>query len=366
MNNQEPLVSGPFAHQPSSVSKTMGLVMIALLPATAFGIYEFGWPALYLFSITVLSSLLAEAIGLRMSGKPVRMYLLDGSAILTGWLLALSLPPWAPWWIGILGAFLAIIVGKHVFGGLGQNLFNPAMVARVALLISFPLQMTTWVMPQPMFSTLAPGALDSLSITFSTFFAHGINIDAVSSASILGHVKTELGRGMALNTAIPAGYSVWKQAMGTAAGSMGEASTLLLLAGGLFLIFKRIITWHIPLAMLATLAILATLFNSMEPQYYPDAVYHLVNGATLLCAFFIATDLVTSPVTHRGQLLFGIGCGALVYIIRTWAGYPEGVGFAVMLMNALTPLIDHYIKPRIYGRDRRGSPIKYDGDGERP
>jgi electron transport complex protein RnfD len=206
MKNQESLISGPFAHQPSSVSKTMGLVMLALLPATAFGIYEFGWPALYLFSITVLSCLLAEAIGLRMSGKPVRMYLLDGSAILTGWLLALSLPPWAPWWIGVLGGFLAIIVGKHVFGGLGQNLFNPAMVARVALLISFPLEMTTWVMPQAMFSPQAPGALDSLAITFTPFFTNGIDMDAVTGASILGHVKTELGRGIALNAALPEGY----------------------------------------------------------------------------------------------------------------------------------------------------------------
>jgi electron transport complex protein RnfD len=365
MKNQDSLVSGPFAHQPSSVSKTMGLVMLALLPATAFGIYEFGWPALYLFSVTVLSCLLAEAIGLRLAGKPVRIFLLDGSAILTGWLLALSLPPWAPWWIGVLGAFLAIIVGKHVFGGLGQNLFNPAMVARVALLISFPLEMTTWVVPQPMFSPHAPDALEALAITFGPFFSSDINIDAVTSASVLGHVKTELGRGVALHAAMPEGYSVWTQAMGTVAGSMGETSTLLVLAGGLFLLFKRIISWHIPFSMMATLALLATLFNLLDPQHYPDAGYHLVNGATLLCAFFIATDLVTSPVTRRGQILFGIGCGALVYVIRTWAGYPEGAGFAIMLMNALTPLIDHYLKPRIYGRDRKGSPIQYDSDREK-
>lgn len=364
MKVQNSLISGPFTHQPSSVSKTMGLVMLALLPATIFGIYEFGWPALYLFSVTVISSLLAEAIGLRVSGKPVRIYLLDGSAILTGWLLALSLPPWAPWWIGILGAFIAIIIGKHVFGGLGQNLFNPAMVARVALLISFPLEMTTWVLPQPMFSSQAPGPLDSLSITFSTFFTNAINIDAVTSASILGHVKTELAQGTVLSSALPEAYSSWTHAMGSVAGSMGETSTFLLLAGGLLLLYKRIISWHIPVAMMATLALLAQLFNILDPQHYPDAAYHLVNGATMLCAFFIATDLVTSPVTPRGQVIFAIGCGALVYVIRTWAGYPEGVGFAVMLMNALTPLIDHYIKPRIFGRDHKGGAIEYNQAGK--
>lgn len=363
MKEQDSLISGPFTHQLSSVRKTMGMVMLALLPATIFGIYEFGWPALYLFSITIISCLLAEAIGLRMSGKPVRIYLLDGSAILTGWLLALSLPPWAPWWIGILGAFIAIIIGKHVFGGLGQNLFNPAMVARVALLISFPLEMTSWVLPQPMFSPQAPGPIDSLAITFSTFFTNTINIDAITSATILGHVKTELAQGTVLSSALPEGYSNLTHAIGTVAGSMGETSTFLLLAGGLFLIFKRIISWHIPVAMMATLALLAALFNGLDPQHYPGATYHLVNGATILCAFFIATDLVTSPITLRGQVIFAIGCGALIYVIRTWAGYPEGVGFAVMLMNALTPLIDHYIKPRIFGRDSKGGPIEYDKTG---
>lgn len=357
-------VSGPFTHEPVSVSKTMLLVMLALLPATAFGIYEFGWPALYLFIVTIVSCLAAEAIGLLMSGKPVRIYLMDGSAILTGWLLAMSLPPWAPWWIGVLGGFIAIIIGKHVFGGLGQNLFNPAMVARVALLISFPLEMTTWVIPQPIFSLGAPGLTESLSITFITFFNEGFNIDAVTSASVLGHVKTELGRGTELASALPQDYSSLQQAMGTVAGSMGETSILLLLAGGLFLMYMRIISWHIPLSMIATLVILASVFNVLEPGQYPDATYHLVNGATMLCAFFIATDLVTSPVTHRGQVIFGIGCGLLVYVIRTWTGYPEGVGFAVMLMNALTPLIDHYIKPRIYGRDPKGKPINYSSGNE--
>jgi len=349
------LVSGPFEHQHTSVSKTMALVMLALLPATLFGFYQFGWPAIFLFALTLLGSMVAEAVSLRLAGKPVRMYLFDGSALLTGWLLVMSLPPWAPWWIGLVGAVIAIVIGKHVFGGLGQNLFNPAMVARVALLISFPLEMTTWVTPQPLFSADAPTLLHSLAITFGG----ATGIDAVTGASLLGHVKTDLGRGLALAQAMPKDYSILKMAIGDIRGSLGETSSVLLLAGGLFLIFQRIITWHIPLSMLATIALLATVFNGMNPDRYPGAIYHILSGGAMLGAFFIATDMVTSPVTRRGQLLFGTGVGALVYVIRTWANYPEGLGFAILLMNALTPLIDHYIKPRIYGRDRKGQPLRY-------
>ncbi|WP_428625070.1 RnfABCDGE type electron transport complex subunit D, partial [Sedimenticola sp.] len=159
---------------------------------------------------------------------------------------------------------------------------------------------------------------------------------------------------------------LWQMAWGTAAGSLGETSALLILLGGLFLLYKRIITWHIPLAMLGTLALLAGLFHLLDPDHYVGPLTHLMSGAAILGAFFIATDLVTSPVSLRGQLLFGAGCGLLVYVIRTWAGYPEGVAFAVMLMNACAPLIDHYLKPRIYGRDRKGEPLSYAEQGAEP
>jgi electron transport complex protein RnfD len=153
-------------------------------------------------------------------------------------------------------------------------------------------------------------------------------------------------------------------ALGTIGGSLGETSAILILLGGLFLLYRGVITWHIPVSMMGTLALLATLMHPIDPARYPDAIYHLVSGAALLGAFFIATDLVTSPVSKAGQLIFGAGCGLLVYAIRTWAGYPEGVAFAVMLMNACTPLIDHYVRPRIYGRDRRGNPIEYPDQAE--
>jgi electron transport complex protein RnfD len=350
------ITAGPFTHEPVNITRTMGLVMLALLPATAFGIYQYGWPALFLWLITIVTSLVAEAFCLRLAGKPVRPFLMDGSALLTGWLLAMTLPPWAPWWIGVVGGLFAIVVAKQIFGGIGQNLFNPAMAARVALLISFPLEMTTWVAPKPLFSAGAPDFFHALGITFGTAF----QIDTMSSASILGHVKTELSRAISVPDALQNSYDPLALLVGTVPGSLGETSALLILGGGIFLLGMRIISWHIPAAMIGSLALLATVFHWIDPLRYPDALFHLLSGATMLGAFFIATDLVTSPVTKRGQLLFGAGCGVLMFVIREWAGFPEGVAFAVMLMNGLTPLIDHYLKPRIYGRTRKGEPINYE------
>lgn len=353
--NEQPLTSGPYSHAKSSVQRTMALVMLALLPATVFGLVQFSWPAIFLFVITLLSALVFEAFSLFVAGKPIRPFVLDGSAILTGWLLAMTLPPWAPWWIGVLGAALAIIVGKQVFGGIGQNLFNPAMVARVALLISFPVEMTLFTSPAPFFSANTPGFMESLAITFGLTDVP----DAYTSATVLGHLKTELGRGVDLMQASADTDSLWQLSWGHTAGSLGETSALLVLLGGLFLLYKKIITWHIPVSMLGTLFIVSLLFHLVDPDSYVGPMTHLMSGAAIMGAFFIATDLVTSPVSIRGQLVFGAGCGLLVYAIRTWAGYPEGVAFAVMLMNACTPLIDHYMKPRIYGRDKKGQPINY-------
>jgi len=348
-----PLMGGPYAHDNSSVRRTMGLVLLALTPATAYGLYLFGWQAVFLFSLTIGSCLLFEALSLAIARKPVWPFVSDGSVVLTGWLLAVSLPPWAPWWIGLVGGLLAVIVGKQIFGGLGQNVFNPAMVARVALLISFPLEMTRYTAPQPMFSATDPGIAESLSL----FFFGGLDFDAVSSASLLGHVKTELSRGVGLGESLGASYDPLSLSIGSVTGSMGETSALLIVLGGLFLIFKRIISWHIPVAMLGSLAFMAALFHLIDPVHYMGADVHLLSGAALLGAFFIATDPVTSPVTRKGQIVFGIGCGLLVYVIRTWGGYPEGVAFAVLLMNAMAPLIDRTMRPRVYGRTKKGVPL---------
>lgn len=351
--------SSPHATAQSSVSRIMLTVCAALAPATLYGFWLYGWPAVFLWSITVLSAMLGEVFCLRLMNRRALAALGDGSAILTGWLLALSLPPWAPWWIGVMGGLFATILAKQVFGGLGQNLFNPAMAARVFLLISFPVPMTVWVAPLPITAATAPGFLDSLSI----FFGGIPDLDAVASASLLGFAKTELSRGLDLLQSLGGSNAPAVPVSGVRTGSLGETAALLIAFGGVAMIGLRIITWHIPLAMLAGIAVPAAIGHALDPARYLDVASHLLAGGAMLGAFFIATDYVTSPNTKLGQLIFGAGCGLLTYIIRTWGGYPEGVAFAVLLMNALTPVIDRYVKPRILGRDRRGKPL--DPDVER-
>jgi len=347
-----PPMSGPYLRKNKSVRRTMMLVMAALSPATAYGFYLYGWPSIILFTITLGSALLFEVIGLWLARRTVSTFALDGSALLTAWLLAVSLPPWAPWWIGVVGSAIAIVIGKQIFGGLGQNVFNPAMVARVALLISFPLEMTTFIAPMPFFSQGAPSFSDSMAIIFQVG-----QFDAVSSASLLDSIKTGLGQGAALPEITEGRYHPGQWLVGNSIGSLGEGSALLLTIGGIALMFGRIIRWHIPVSTLLSLAVIATFFNLIDGQTYPDAMVHLLTGATVLGAFFIATDPVTSPMSPKGQIVFGVGLGALIYIIRTWAAYPEGLSFAILLMNAATPLIDRYFRPRIFGRTRKGDPL---------
>ncbi|WP_353570322.1 RnfABCDGE type electron transport complex subunit D [Candidatus Albibeggiatoa sp. nov. BB20] len=350
---QSTIVSSPHIHAPASVPWVIRQVIMATIPTALFGVYLFGWPAFNLLIISLVSAIGVEAACLYIANKPVKLFLNDGSAFLTGLLIALTLPPWTPWWIPVIGVSFALVIGKHLYGGIGQNLFNPAMLARVMLLVAFPLEMTTWITPTPLFSANAPGFLESLAITFGGATQY---FDAVSSASLLGYVKTE----MTLNHTVAeslVNYSYGTSLFGWTAGSLGETSGLLILAGGIYLIYQRIITWQIPVAMLVTLALLATIFSFIDPDHYTNALFHTFNGGTLLVAFFIATDPVTAPSTSQGRILFGMGIGLIEFLIRTWGSFPEGVGFAVLLMNAMTPLIDHYVRPRIYGRDRRGRPL---------
>jgi electron transport complex protein RnfD len=342
-------VSGPHVLAVRRVEDIMRKVVLALLPAVGWGILIFGWPALFLTAITVAAALVFEAVCLKMKGVAAKPYLYDCSAVLTGLLVAMTLPPWAPWWIGVVGSAIAIVLGKQVYGGLGQNLFNPAMLARVALLISFPIEMTTWVEVKPLL--FGPGILDSLAITFSA----NTN-DAVAGATTLGAVKT----GFSLNQTLPGllyDYNSFLAFIGWERGSLGETSSLLILVGGLWLAREGVIRWHIPLSLLASITILSLIFHWIDPQHYLSVWVHLNSGALMLVAFFIATDYVTSPNTPLGQVVFGAGCGLLIFVIRSWGGYPEGTGFAILLMNAVTPLIDHYIRPRIYGRYRNGKPL---------
>ncbi len=352
--SQRPL-SAPFTRAGLQINTIMRAVMLALVPGTAWGLFLFGWPALFLFVVTLLASLGFEGLCLKLAGKPVRATLADGSAALTGWLIALTLPPWAPWWIGVTGAFIGIVVGKQVFGGLGQNLFNPAMLARVALLVSFPLELTTWIAPAPFLFADAPDFGTAWAITFKGLPPP----DGMTGATLLGWIKTEWSQGRQVHTALLSGdYGLFKSLLGWTRGSLGETSALLFALGGFILLRKKLITWHIPAAMLGTVVVLSSVFTLADGQHYPGPLFHLASGSLMLGAFFIATDYVTSPNSQLGQLIFGAGCGLLVFVIRSWGGYPEGVAFAVLLMNSLTPLIDHYVRPRIYGRDRRGRPLE--------
>ncbi len=344
-------ISSPHVSSARRVDDIMKKVILALLPALGFGIFLFGWSALFLTMVTVLSALFFEAVCLKLKGSTIESYLRDGSVIVTGLLVAMTLPPYAPWWIGVVGSGLAIILGKHVYGGLGQNLFNPAMLARVALLISFPIEMTTWVNVSPFFTGL--DILESFKITFS-----GVEIsDAITGATTLGFVKTGFSQAQLLPDLLN-DYSGFLAFIGWERGSLGETSTLLILLGGIWLMRQGIIQWFIPVSLLASVTFLSTLFNLIDSTHYLSAWVHLNSGALMLVAFFIATDYVTSPNTPLGQLIFGTGCGVLIFVIRSWGGYPEGTGFAVLLMNSVTPLIDHYIRPRIYGRTRDGKPIE--------
>lgn len=344
------LASSPHTHSMFTVSRTMVAVMVCLAPATGLGLWHFGWPAAFLFAVTVLSALFWEVLCLWIAGKPVARFAADGSAVLTGWLLAMTLPPWAPWWVGFVGAGIALVIGKHIYGGLGQNLFNPAMVARAMLLIALPVQLTQWV---PAVDGVGPSFHDALGVTFGA----GADFDAVSSASVLGHMKAQLSAGMTVPDIMAELPGLRDQFLGRAPGSLGETGTAFLLAGGLCLMLLRIITPTIPLAVLGALGLFSGVAWLVDPARFPSPLVHLSAGGAMLCAFFIATDYVTSPVTGLGKLVYGIGVGGLIFLIRSFGSFPEGVAFAVLLMNACTPLIEAWTRPRIFGRKRSGEPL---------
>ena len=346
-------VSAPFAHEGSYVNHIMLQVCAALIPCTAMGFYLFGWPAVNLWFVTCMAAVATEALCLQLLNQSW-IRLLDGSAWLTGWLIALTLPPWAPWWIGAGGAAFSIGIGKQLYGGIGQNIFNPAMLARVALLIAFPVQMTTWILPLHVAGQSGPDFMEGLAITFGS---HPI-ADAYTGATSLGGLKTDLTMHQHAQDVMAKHYVWWKALLGLEGGSMGETSELLVLTGGLWLLMKRIISWEIPVAMLTMLAFLTGFSAIIDPERFAGALYNLSSGGIMLGAFFIATDPVTSPISRTAKLIFGAGCAAVMFVIRMWGSFPEGVGFAVLFMNALTPLLDRYFRPRIYGRTGTGKPLK--------
>ena len=323
----------PHAHSGDSVRKNMLLVIAALIPAYVISVAAFGWGALITTAISVAACVLFEWLIAKflLKQKPT---ICDCSAVLTGLLLAFNLPSNLPWWIVVIGALVAIGVAKMTFGGLGQNLFNPALVGRVFLLIAFPVQMTTW--PRPM--------------GFHTSY-----VDAETGATPLALMKQIVKGGD--NSVINDLPELWDMFAGWIGGSLGEVCALALLMGGIFLIIMRVITWHIPVSILATVALFAAVTGwcGALPEGITTLQYvamSLCTGGIMLGAFFMATDYVTSPMTGWGKIIFGIGIGLIVMVIRTWGAYPEGMSFAILIMNACVPLLNH-IRPKRFGEKKK-------------
>ena len=326
-------VSGsPHIHGDQTVKKIMWGVVFAMLPAMVVSVWYFGIGALTTTAVAVVTCLASEYL--------MKRYLLhedpdvsDGSAVITGMLLSFNVPSSLPWWETMLGGIFAIGVAKIAFGGLGKNLFNPALVGRVFLLVSFPVNMTSWPVP--------------LSNRW-------VLVDALTGPTPLGMLKEGLANGetlATLKTHLPAYQDMF---MGQIGGSLGEVSAVAILLGGIYMLYRGIISWHIPVSYLATVATFAGILYLINPTHFIDPVFHLLAGGLMLGAFFMATDMVTSPMTYKGMLVFGVGCGVLTVLIRNWGAYPEGVSFAILIMNAFVPLINKGFKPKRFGEVANG------------
>ncbi len=311
----------------ASVRRIMLDVIIALTPALLMSFYLFGIGALIVTATSVVSAVFWEwLITKYLMKRPPRIW--DLSAVVTGLLLAMNVPSNLPVWMILVGTFVAIGVAKMSFGGLGQNIFNPALVGRVFLLISFPVAMTSW--PIPIKSRLQ-------------------YLDAVTGATPLGIVKEGVDAGKTISQLMPEIPSHMQLFYGMMGGSLGEMAALALIIGGIYLLWRKVITWHIPVSMIGTVFVFGLILWLINPERYPDPLFQILTGGVMLGAIFMATDYVTSPMTPKGQIIFGIGIGLITVIIREWGAYPEGVSFAILIMNAFVPLINKYTRPRVFG-----------------
>lgn len=340
MENKLYISSSPHIQGSVSTARLMWTVLAALLPAAAYAVYLFGLPSLTVIVSCVLFAVVFEAIAQIGMKKAVSVQ--DGSAALSGLILALTLPPGLPIWICAVGTLVATVVAKAVFGGLGQNPFNPAMTGRVFMLVAFPKPMTQWIVPRGTGEELFTIPVTALDSAGKVVEICSNQVDVITAATPLG-LLVEYG-----SDAVRAFVPTKNLFLGTVNGSVGETSALLLLLGGLFLILTKVITWHIPVACVVTTALFGALFG-LDSVGYQGAVFHVFSGGLIIGAFFIATDYVTSPLYPTGKLIFGVGVGLLTMVIRLWAGYPEGVSFAVLLMNATVPIIDRYTKTKKFG-----------------
>lgn len=343
------------------VSRVMRSVVLATIPGIITLVYFFGVGSLVQIALCISVAIISEAAVLKIRQRPISNVLRDNSALLTGLLLGISIPPLAPWWISVIGVGFAIIVAKQLYGGLGFNLFNPAMVGYVLLLISFPVTMTNWQVPLEL-SQYTLTISDVLSAIFTGTTNSGLTInelrqsvDGVTMATPLDTLKTDLSQGLT------AYESFTKPIFGGFVSVGWVWVNLAFLFGGLWLVSQRIIRWHIPVAVIATLSICATLGYLVDADTHASAFFHVLSGATMFGAFFIATDPVTAATSNKGKLIFGATIGLLVYIIRQYGGYPDAMAFAILLANMTVPLIDMYSKPKSYGhkktshRNQRGN-----------
>ncbi len=344
------IASSPYTHNQRQTSRIMLLVTLATIPGIAAQLWFFGWGTLIQLILAIVSALLAEGLVLKLRKQSVSTILADNSALLTGLLLAISIPSFAPCWMVVLGTVFAVIIAKQLYGGLGHNPFNPAMIGYVVLLISFPVQMTSWLPPHDIARTV-PGLLDALQVIFTghsttgaTMDALRMGVDGISQATPLDTFKTSLHAGHSVEQIMQ--YPIYS---GVLAGAGWQWVNLGYLAGGIFLLSQNTIRWHIPVSFLLSLTLCATLGWLFAPQTFLAPQLHLLSGATMLGAFFILTDPVTASTTNKGRLIFGALAGLLVWLIRSFGGYPDGVAFAVLLANITVPLIDYYTRPRVYG-----------------
>ncbi len=354
------LSNPPHIRSEQSVRSIMWMVVLSLTPAAVYSVFLFGLNALLMMVIAVAAAVLSEALYQFLMKKPIAVT--DGSAVTTGLLLAMNIPPDAPLWIAGIGSAFAVIIAKQLFGGLGFNIFNPALAGRAFLLASWPVYMTTkWHKFTPT-NSLSQDITNLAGLPDKAF-------DAITAATPLGALKEVPKLLGDLNVAPESLYKlIFSEKMlkslfmGNIGGCIGETSALLLLIGALFLLYKRIITWHIPVSYIGTVALIMLAYYSFAripgaeniSHFTLKAVlFHVLSGGLILGAFFMATDMVTSPVTKKGMILFGIGCGVLASVIRLWGGYPEGVSYSILLMNAVVPLIDRFTKPRVFGKSKQ-------------
>lgn len=347
------IASSPHGHSQHSTSSMMRWVCYALVPGVLIQSYFFGFGVWFQILLAVFTALLAESACIIARDRPAISALRDNTALVTAILLAISIPPLAPWWIIVIGTLFAIVVVKHVYGGMGQNLFNPAMAGYVLLLISFPIQMTNWLPP----SSVSGHSLTLWQTLHTILFEYTpagysveqlrAGVDGVTMATPLDAIKTGLTQGYTLTEV----YA--KPQFNFLAGAGWQWVNLGFLVGGLLLIQQRIISWHIPAGLVAGLCIPASLAYLFAPDLMTGPIIHALSGATMLGAFFIATDPVSAATSNRGRLIFGLLIGFLVFIIRSWGGYPDGIAFAVLLANMCVPIIDRYTRPIVYGHGER-------------